>query len=140
MIDKSNLSKLKYIYRIYSTDDKSKVHCEKYPIAYINERYVYFIVGDKTTLHSKMMGQVKEVYNSVKDIDIPYYGRDFDNYFFFVNDFDRDTLLQGFSEEYLTRKLEEVRSTVAYKRERFIEAVAELDDIEAQLNKVRNNG
>lgn len=43
-MDKNNLSKLKYIYRIYESEDK-KLHLERYPIVYINQEVVYFKTG-----------------------------------------------------------------------------------------------
>lgn len=41
MIDIKNLGKRKYIYRIYETED-DVLHCEKYPIIYINSKIIYF--------------------------------------------------------------------------------------------------
>ena len=46
MLDMKNLSKLKYIYRIYESSDKI-LHLEKYPIIYINSEVVYFKDGRK---------------------------------------------------------------------------------------------
>lgn len=40
-MDEKNLSKYKYIYRIYESGDKV-LHCEKYPIIYINSEVVYY--------------------------------------------------------------------------------------------------
>lgn len=41
MRDKKNLSKIKYIYRIYESSDRV-LHCEQYPVIYINSKVVYF--------------------------------------------------------------------------------------------------
>jgi hypothetical protein len=41
MADLNNLSKIKYIYRIYESEDEV-LHCEKYPVVYINSKVVYF--------------------------------------------------------------------------------------------------
>lgn len=41
MADLQNLSKIKYIYRVYESKDKV-LHCEKYPVIYINSEVVYF--------------------------------------------------------------------------------------------------
>lgn len=41
MLDFTNLSKIKHIYRIYESDDRV-LHCEKYPVIYINSEVVYF--------------------------------------------------------------------------------------------------
>lgn len=40
-MDKQNLSKYKYIYRIYE-DRTGAVHCTKHPVVYINSKVVYF--------------------------------------------------------------------------------------------------
>ena len=40
MLDTKNLSKIKYIYRIYSADDM--LHLERYPVVYINSEVVYY--------------------------------------------------------------------------------------------------
>ena len=45
-MDAKNLSKQKYIYRIYESRD-GKLHCEKYPIIYVNSMVVYFKDGRK---------------------------------------------------------------------------------------------
>ena len=41
MIDLKELSKIKHIYRIYESEDEV-LHCEKYPVIYINSKVVYF--------------------------------------------------------------------------------------------------
>lgn len=47
---KKNLSKCKYIYRIYKENDS--FHIEKYPIVYINSEVVYFKTGRKNYIES----------------------------------------------------------------------------------------
>ena len=60
-IDKKELSKKKYIYRLY--EDKDGVpHVEKYPVIYINEKYVYFKVASKSEL---MRVDISDTYTSV---------------------------------------------------------------------------
>lgn len=48
-MDKSTLSKRKYIYRVYF-DAAKMVHVVRYRIAYINSKYLYYIPGDKQKL------------------------------------------------------------------------------------------
>lgn len=48
-MDKSTLSKRKYIYRVYC-DAAKMVHVVRYRIAYINSKYLYYITGDKQKL------------------------------------------------------------------------------------------
>ena len=47
---KKNLSKCKYVYRIYKENDS--FHIEKYPIVYINSNVVYFKTGRKNYIES----------------------------------------------------------------------------------------
>ena len=47
---KNNLSKCKYVYRIYR--ERDKFHIEKYPIVYINSEVVYFKTGRKNYIES----------------------------------------------------------------------------------------
>lgn len=44
MLDKDKICKRKYIYRSYKSDDGT-FHCERYPIAYQNRNYVYYVTG-----------------------------------------------------------------------------------------------
>lgn len=45
---KKNLSKCKYVYRIYKENNRYNI--EKYPIVYINSEFVYFKTGRKNSL------------------------------------------------------------------------------------------
>lgn len=45
-MDLQNLSKIKHIYRIYESEDEV-LHCEKFPVIYINSKVVYFKDGRK---------------------------------------------------------------------------------------------
>lgn len=48
-MDKTTLSKRKYIYRVYF-DAANMVHVVRHCIAYINSKYLYYIPGDKQKL------------------------------------------------------------------------------------------
>lgn len=59
-MDLKTLSKQKYIYRIYESDDKV-LHCEKYPVIYINSQIVYYKDGRKKEyLNYTRISNVKE--------------------------------------------------------------------------------
>ena len=45
-MDLQNLSKIKHIYRVYESEDEV-LHCEKFPVIYINSEVVYFKDGRK---------------------------------------------------------------------------------------------
>lgn len=71
MLDKENLSKQKYIYCVYSEnilDDK--VHIERFPIIYINNKYVYFKVPGNESLTLKSISSVKDSLESLTDYEI----------------------------------------------------------------------
>ena len=48
MLDMKNLSKIKYIYRIYSANNM--LHLERYPVVYINSEVVYYKGARKNCL------------------------------------------------------------------------------------------
>lgn len=58
MIDIKNLSKIKYIYRVYKADNK--FHCEKYPVIYMNKTEIYFKTGRKSDLSIILFDQLYE--------------------------------------------------------------------------------
>ena len=66
---KKNLSKCKYVYRIYREHDN--FHIEKYPIVYINSEVVYFKTERKNYLESigfsNRWNNVKESFNKAID-------------------------------------------------------------------------
>lgn len=58
-MDKTTLSKHKYVYHVYLAQDK-RVHFERYPVVYINGMYVYYVRG-----HKQMLGFLNLI--SVRD-------------------------------------------------------------------------
>ena len=70
MLDMKNLSKLKYIYRIYESSDKI-LHLEKYPIIYINSEVVYFkMVRKQEYIHNVKLENIKQ---EIKDFYVSPY-------------------------------------------------------------------
>ena len=78
MVDLKNLSKIKHIYRIYESEDEV-LHCEKYPVIYINSVVVYF----KNTRKQGMLNYTN-IDNVLDNLTVfyqdKYYPR-FDRYF-----------------------------------------------------------
>ena len=62
-MEAKDLSKVKYIYRIYESSD-GLLHFEKYPVIYVNSKVVYFKTGRKQEMLS---------YKYVKDIIDNFY-------------------------------------------------------------------
>lgn len=69
MLDKEMLSKQKYIYCVYSGKDDC-LNVERFPIIYINNRYVYYKKPGSETLDYKSISFVKDSLNSLKDYEI----------------------------------------------------------------------
>lgn len=83
MIDLKNLSKIKHIYRIYESEDEV-LHCEKYPVIYINSKVVYFKDARKqeTLNHiniSNVLDSITDFYQN--NYYLNYYRPCFDKYF-----------------------------------------------------------
>ena len=59
-MDKSELSKHKYIYKIYQSCSDNSFHIERYPIVYANSSYVYFKVANKQELGCVDFRRIKD--------------------------------------------------------------------------------
>ena len=82
MLDLNNLSKIKYIYRIYESSD-GILQCEKFPVIYINSEVVYFKEARKNEMLrclriSSVTDNLTTFYNNIS------YYRYFDKYFWNV--------------------------------------------------------
>lgn len=66
-MNKNNLSKLKYVYHVYESSD-NVIHCEKHPVIYSNEMYLYYKAARKDQL---IMTNVKNIYEKFikEDLD-----------------------------------------------------------------------
>lgn len=67
---KKNLSKCKYVYRIYKENDN--FHIEKYPIVYINSEAVYFKTVRKNDIERMNFNSLWENINESFDAAIEY--------------------------------------------------------------------
>lgn len=74
MLDKATLSKQKYIYCVYAGKDDSildgKLHIERFPVIYINSKYVYFKFPGDEALTLEAISSVKDSLDSLTDYDI----------------------------------------------------------------------
>lgn len=85
-MNKENLGKLKYIYKMYTSDDKV-VHCERYPVIYINQNVVYYKDARKSpVLITTDTRYVVDKYTGIKDVKLNYWGQ-FSTYFWEVESF-----------------------------------------------------
>lgn len=74
MLDKTKLSKQKYIYCVYAGKDGptlgSKLHVERFPIVYINSKYVHFKLPGDEALDLKSLDFVKDSLESLSGYEI----------------------------------------------------------------------
>ena len=86
MVDLNDLGKIKYIYRIYESRDEV-LHCEKYPVVYINSKVVYFKdVRKQEYLNYVRISNVLDNFTQFyqNNYFTNYYRPCFDKYFFSV--------------------------------------------------------
>jgi hypothetical protein len=86
-MEKDKLSKQKYIYRIYASSDKV-IHCERYPVIYINSKIVYFKDARLDEFLSyKSVSFIKDEYTGISPSDL-HYSSYYDEFFWKVENFD----------------------------------------------------
>jgi len=72
-IKEQELSKHKYLYRIYASDDKI-IHCEKHPVIYLNSKVVYFKdIRQAERLKSITFNRIEDEYSGIRKSDINTY-------------------------------------------------------------------
>jgi len=128
-MDKENLSKIKYVYKIYGAGNV--VHCEKYPIAYINSNYIYYKVARQSTLMMLDVKLVKDCCEGVSDLNIGHYGFN-PTFFFQVVDFDSDRFTKEVFRKEISDKLERARRDAEDLRIRYEKAQSILNKLEAK--------
>ena len=125
-MDLQNLSKIKHIYRIYESEDEI-LHCEKFPVVYINSKVVYFKDARKKeclnyTYVSNVMDNFTNFYQN--NYYQNYYRPCFDKYFW-----NMETNVQEIYED-LKKQREMIRSKneEEKKRDRLERAKREYED------------
>ena len=84
-MEAKDLSKAKHIYRIYESSDEV-LHCEKYPVIYVNSKVVYFKTGRKQEMLSYKY--VKDIIDNFYEFQdgVGWYRNYYDQYFWKVED------------------------------------------------------
>lgn len=67
MLDKTTLSKQKHIYYVYNSGNET--HIEKFPVVYLNSKYVYFKRQRQDELSRVYLSFVKDSLQELKDPD-----------------------------------------------------------------------
>lgn len=138
--NKKGLSKKKYIYRLYEAKD-GVPHVEKYPVIYINERYVYFKVASKSELGRV---DISDTYTSVVAYgkkDSRGWHADAKECFFWEDNIIGQRLISNIESErnealkaILKIDITNARTRVIRRKAEYDQAVKELEQLEARLN------
>ena len=70
-MNKKDLSKIKYIHHIYSSEDRV-IHCERHAVIYINSTYVYYKLQKKDMLNYIKTKNVVDKFSSKNDLSVGY--------------------------------------------------------------------
>lgn len=71
MLNKETLSKQKYIYYVHKSDGY-ETHIERFPIVYINSKYVYFKRAGQDQLGCRFISEVKDSLTDIFNIDYQF--------------------------------------------------------------------
>lgn len=96
-MDKENLCKHKWIYYVY-TDSKGDNHIEKYPVVYINSKYVYFKHSRKDELSKTYTSFVNKDLKSMFSKDYKFlWERD---RYFWINEDNAESIIAAAKERF----------------------------------------
>lgn len=130
MIDKTTLSKHKYIYRIYE-DGTDEVHFQKFPIVYLNSKVVYFKDARKQEYLANV--EVRKVFDNFGKFIEDKHGsaswRDIDDYFWDID----GNLQELFMEWKKHRRIEKLRAREKQITDRYLRARKEFEKAEEEL-------
>lgn len=144
------LSKIKYLYKIYPSEDK-KIHCEKHAVVYINSEYCYFKEVRKSKLTQICTSLIKEVFNNASDLEIhlsrftsSYIGN---NYFLTVNNFDSENVTNAVfigtkekQKEKLEKEINRKKLTIERERNEIDKKLKMLKNLEEEVCLLKKEG
>lgn len=132
MIDKTTLSKHKYIYRVYE-DSAGKVHCAKYPIIYLNSKVVYFKDARKQEcLANILVSKISDNFAGYAQDVLDKYYKTIDDYFWDVEG-NLQELFQEFKQKRKVAKLMQAEKQITF---RYVQAQKELEAAKEKLNEL----
>lgn len=134
MTNFENLSKYKYIYRVYESDDKN-IHCEKYTVIYANSKVVYFKDGRKQEyLNHIDIVKIKTNFEDAINTGMknPWFPR-IDTYLWDVE----GNLMELFNEFKKQRELVRMRETEDFIVKNIAKAKKEYEEWTAKLEKLK---
>ena len=133
-----NLSKCKYIYRVY-VSKTDEFHCEKYPIVYANNRYAYFKITGDERLNEISIARVLDNINDIPN-DIPFY-RGSSIYFWSDNCITKETFdifKKKMEVDRLKREMRQIENRLAYLKRSYELSAPKMEVLKKQLEELEN--
>jgi hypothetical protein len=132
MIDKTTLSKHKYIYRIYE-NTVGEIHCAKYPIIYLNSKVVYFKDARKQEyLANVLVSKVCDNFTVYAQAVLDKYYKTIDDYFWDVEG-NLNELFQEFKQKRKVAKLMQAEKQITF---RYVQTKKAFEEATAKLNEL----
>ena len=139
---KKNLSKCKYVYRIYK--ENNNFHIEKYPIVYINSDVVYFKNGRKnyienmsfSNLWTNMKENFEEAIKYINNLTDSQYGYITSVYFVEtgkLKEFDLSLIKKRFNKESKESKIKKQEGEVEKAKEKYEREIKTLEDMKKKF-------
>lgn len=147
---KKNLSKYKYVYKIYKdSGENAEFHIEKYPIVYINEEVLYYKSGRKNwlipvTLNRNIVYADKiaktsylEAVNYINNKITKYNIRHSVSVYFIdmnrIDNFDLSLIKRDFKEENKKFNIEQAEKEVKKYKKLYEDSLKKLEDIKNDI-------
>lgn len=129
-INKNELSKKKYLYRVYATEDKV-IHCERYVVIYLNSEVVYYKdARKKEYLNYTKVANVRDKYFGITSKDLNHWGY-YEKYFWKVENFNSKDATNAAFEQVKKDELQKAKSEYEqsekeylYKKEKYESLIA----------------
>lgn len=127
-----DLSKIKYIYRIYESKDYV-LHLEKYPVIYINSEILYFKVHGNKMLNSIYINNILDCH--VKYEHFKFWTKSFWGISTDINDIFEDLKMQ--QSKYITEQIKnEYQKALNELRQLYNKSIKQLDIVNELREKV----
>lgn len=136
-MNKSELSKRKYIYKVYQSCGDNSFHIERYPIIYTNSAYVYFKVANKQELGRVDFRRIKDRISDLKlTVDSTLYSGEYIWYDPNITDSEFNRITKEFRRKQYEGLIEDKKNEIKRLEFRLGYAVGELHKLESEKDNV----
>ena len=131
-MDTKNLSKIKYVYQIYSA--KRIVHCERFPVIYINSKYLWHKQPMSSELYKLRLSSVEDEFESSEQLILT--SRNEVNCFFFkVKDFNSSAVTSEVFAKVNGNVLEEAKMKMINARKNYTKLLENYEKLKRSISE-----